>query len=106
MPLSNEIAIFACPGTQVGATWAEKSSQIGPECLHRGDGGSKKYNQGVHKYTTGCYQYRTEIKSHLEILSCARTQPMEYLESHRSVSYRPQNRPNVKSAGVGFTHMC
>ena len=38
---SSEIAIFACPDTQVGATWAEKSSQIGPECLHRGDGGSK-----------------------------------------------------------------
>ena len=29
-PLSSGIAIIAGPGTQVGATWAEKSSPIGP----------------------------------------------------------------------------
>ena len=31
MPLCSGIATFEGPATQVGATWAEKSSPIGPE---------------------------------------------------------------------------
>ena len=31
MPLSSGMAVCAGPGVQVGATWAEKSSPIGPE---------------------------------------------------------------------------
>ena len=38
--LSSGIAILGGPGTQVGATWAEKSRQMDQECLHRGEVGS------------------------------------------------------------------
>ena len=41
MPFPSEIAILVRPGTQVGATWAEKVSQIGPEFLDRVEVGSK-----------------------------------------------------------------
>ena len=36
MPFCSGIATFEGPGTQVGATWAEKSSPIGPDWLPSG----------------------------------------------------------------------
>ena len=36
MPLSSGIAVIAGPGAQVGATWAEKSSPIGPKWFRSG----------------------------------------------------------------------
>ena len=35
-PLPHGMLCFEGPGTQVGATWAEKSSPTGPACARRG----------------------------------------------------------------------
>ena len=50
--------------------------------------GIQKYKKVVHKYTTGCHRDRTGIKSHIEILSFARTQPVEYPKTSTSIARR------------------